>query len=226
MADDVPTPEEFATWYSPRVALSKFAGIIGDEASAAKVIIERLHGGMLKAAAKSSSSELVGRVSKLSSIVLVLAEEWGGLSRAHSEVEFWKAGEARFTSMVNVTHQLVINTVRYFGVRLDRVGIDEWLADLPAVPIQDTPSEPDTLPPEEARQPAGIPRSKGPRVANEHLRLWFELYRQVFRGSEDTEPNAIKSAEGMFHAMSVSRDRIRELRGKQKAGRKRVDKPE
>jgi hypothetical protein len=57
-----------------------------------------------------------------------------------------------------------------------------------------------------------------------HLKAWFELYSQVYQGAEDTEDRALGSARGMFANKSVSRERIRKLRGARPMGRPK--KPE
>jgi hypothetical protein len=63
-------------------------------------------------------------------------------------------------------------------------------------------------------------QEKGPPVSEQHLKAWFDLYKQVYQGAADTEANALKSAAGMFPGKLVSRDRVRALRGAQKRGRK------
>jgi hypothetical protein len=64
------------------------------------------------------------------------------------------------------------------------------------------------------------PAEKGPSVSDVHLKAWFEVYRQAYTGASDTEANAVASARGMFPGKSVSRDKVRDLRGEQKRGRK------
>jgi hypothetical protein len=121
----------------------------------------------------------------------------------------------------------------FFRVRIERAGIDEivanavrpekprrWIKPAPPTPLPITQPEPAhkqtiTEDPEEEQ--------RGPRVAEDQLRAWYELYKRAFPGAADTEPNAIKSAMGMFHNKSVPRSMIRELRGTQKPGRKPRD---
>ncbi len=59
------------------------------------------------------------------------------------------------------------------------------------------------------------------RLPDPLLKAWYEVYKQAYGGtSKDTEDMAEQSVAGMFPDKSVSRDRIRELRGSQKRGRK------
>lgn len=66
---------------------------------------------------------------------------------------------------------------------------------------------------------ASVQESKGPRVSGAHLKAWYDLYRTVY-GDDTPEAHSVKSAQGMFSDKSVSRERVRELRGPQKRGRK------
>jgi hypothetical protein len=63
------------------------------------------------------------------------------------------------------------------------------------------------------------PEPKGPPVSPEALKAWFDLYRRIYTGTADTEAMALKSAQGMFPGKSVSRDKIRALRGERPIGR-------
>jgi hypothetical protein len=102
-------------------------------------------------------------------------------------------------------------------VRFDPDGVHDIIKNL-------TP--PPALPPTEEATPATEPEEppeKGPPVSPELLKAWFEVYRRAYIGAADTEANAVASARGMFPGKSVSRERVRELRGAQKRGRKATD---
>lgn len=110
-----------------------------------------------------------------------------------------------------------------FGVRLDPAGVRELLPSRPAP----TARRPEPTP-ARIRDPekvdSALPEPRGPEVSRAHLRAWYEVYRQAYPGTQDTEEMAMKSATGMFPGKTVVRKRIRELRGAQKVGRKPRDK--
>jgi len=60
-------------------------------------------------------------------------------------------------------------------------------------------------------------------VSDAALKAWYEAYKLAYSGNSDTEASAIKSASGCFPDKAVSRQKIRDLRGEQKRGRKPRD---
>jgi hypothetical protein len=230
MADQgaVPTAEELTTWLMPRDALTRVSRVVGTDDLAADAIIRRLQGGALTAAAKSSTSEVNNRAAPQRSITLIPPEYWRVISRIARRTEFWQVGDVRFffdgsggrvvgarvASRSDVFAPTMV-AVTFFGVRIDRTEFDRWLADLVAPDAQQSATVIPTPAAEGPEAPRGLP------VSQEHLRAWYELYQSVYAGSaHDTEAAALKSVLGMFPGKSVSRDRVRELRGAQKVGRK------
>jgi hypothetical protein len=139
---------------------------------------------------------------------------WVHLSTKGSDV--WGAGDARFFIKGSVC--------RYFGIRLDPVEVRTTLPALKPPPKKGWVKRPEPAPEPAPEPPQEETPQKGPRVADPHLKAWYDLYAKVYGGTAaDTEANAVASARGMFPGKSVSRDRVRELRGEQKRGRKPDD---
>jgi hypothetical protein len=227
MTDDAPTGEEFAAWMTPGDALARLSEILRSQHRTAAALVERLKGGMIKSAARSSSWEGRNGTQEEQRIVLIPAHYWLELQSPNGAELIWQTGDVRFflARRLAATHPNLVG-VRYYGVRFDPVGVKAWLADLPA-PVRHKWTRPKPEP--EPSVPSPVPAtdeagaSKEPPVSEDLLRDWYVLYRKAYTGAQDTEDNALKSALGTFPGKSVTRKRIRNLRGTQKVGRKPRD---
>ena len=193
-------------------------------------IVERLRGGVIMAVAKQASFELRGKVQPPSHFVLIPPEHWG-VWQSDSESDLWGAGDIRvYVEVMPDLHIAVLGgsysmIVRYFGIRFDPAEIEAMIprwarggqlappsadnAEQTIQTIADGDPEPETLV-SDAR--------KGPPVSEALLREWYELYSKAYAGPADTEKMALASATGMFPTKSVSRSKVRELRGERKRG--------
>jgi hypothetical protein len=211
--------EDIAAWYTPREALAYAIRAVGKE-SAVNAVWQRLVGGLIEAAAASFSSIMRDRAPQPhTKPSLVPSRFWKRYSKSGSD--FW-AGDARF--FIPGSRPEYSTTYHYFGIRLNPDQVRSSLPPLPpepATPVKkQTTAEKPSEPPK-VEEPE--PEQKGPPVSEEHLKAWFALYRQVYSGPAETEAIAVASARGMFQGKSVSRDRIRALRGSQKRGRKTAE---
>ena len=223
MTDDALTAEELASWVTPRKTLNHVLQFIKKEHLATEAIVLCLRGGAIKSAAKSSALEIDDKVAPFSMIVRIPIGNWSEFSSLYYG-SFWQTGDARLylgnrnVRIGDIAGKLIAAT--YFGVRFDPVGLNEWFAEMSIDPLADDVSKNTPLRAVKTPGAAAPIAINGPRVSDPLLRAWYELYQRAYPGADDTEPNAILSANGMFHGKSVSRDRIRVLRGQRKAGRK------
>jgi hypothetical protein len=104
-------------------------------------------------------------------------------------------------------------TVRHYNVRFKPQGVHDIVKSVSQTDATELASRTDV-----------DPEPKGPRVSDAHLQAWFEFYKKVHTEAEDTEDRALESARLNFPGKSVSRDRVRALRGSLRRGPKR--KPE
>jgi hypothetical protein len=215
------SPEALAAWWTPREAVayaSRCEGIFTAKA-ASNAIWQRLVGGLIESASASSSSTPKDRgPTTYMRPDFIPKRLWKSYSDSGSDL--WGAGDARFFVSGSGT-----STVwRFFGIRLNPDDVRATLPS-PRPPPKKLwirkPAEEKKIEPQKVEVPE--PVQKGPAVAEDHLKAWHELYRRVYTGVADTEANALASAQGMFQGKSVSRDRVRALRGTQKRGRKSPD---
>jgi hypothetical protein len=94
------------------------------------------------------------------------------------------------------------SSVSRFGVRFDPAGVRTLLPPSNQASLADTKTD--------SRK----------SVSKSNLEAWYELYSRLYPESLNTEPHAVKSAQGMFHDKAVSRDAVREVRGSHKPGPK------
>jgi hypothetical protein len=127
-------------------------------------------------------------------------------------LDFFETGDAVFYFRARSQYQLAM-TIRRFGIRLNPDDVQATLPKGRQLPDEPIVRPPNLIDPEDKA-------TKGPPVSDASLQLWYELYRQVYRGSDDTEPNALSSARGMFPGKSISRERVRKLFEPRAAGRK------
>jgi hypothetical protein len=221
MAERPSSREEIANWIKdsidnwlrPHEALEILDRAFGRTETSKSLLLERLKSGKALAAAESSTWE--GKTSGPSRTgpTPIPDDQW---HYYQSSIGFWESGDLKFNLGY---YQFSLNTVSvwYHGIRFFPGSIDDLAKTAP--PRRKSPwikPKPPTPEPEPEEPIA----EKGPPVSEEHLRLWYDLYRRAYQGAADTEATAIKSATGMFPGKSVSRDRIRALRGAQKPGRK------
>jgi hypothetical protein len=213
-------PEENA-WYTPSQARAYAEGCVGSRASNA--ILQLLASGLVQAQSTSSSTTTEGRAPIAQTGPSPIPKRlWKFVSDA--ETDLWSGGTARFRVGKGADGPAEF---RHFGIKLSKNDIHR---NLPRPPPPrawiEKPAEPEKpVEPEKQTAPGRVedpePEQRGPPVSPDHLTAWFDLYRKAYSGSvADTEANALASARGMFPGRSVPRDRIRELRGSQKRGRK------
>jgi hypothetical protein len=198
-------------WLTPKEAAEYAAKCVGQR-GAYNAILERLKAGMIEAVARQSSTVQWGGAPYVEWGEKDIPKDlWTDFQADGSDL--WGAGDAKF----NRTQM----TFLFIGIRLNPNDVKSTLPT-PVEPKRWIKRKAPPPAPAPAKPPAE-PEQKGPRVSDAHLAAWFDLYKQVYKGAEDTEDNALKSAQGMFLGKSVSRDRVRALRGSQKRGRKPVE---
>jgi hypothetical protein len=162
--------------------------------------------------AVSSHSVIGGRRGRRETFFTIPSEDW---QHADERDLLWISGDFDFQSIEEESAFRSTVTTRHFGVKFDPQGIGNIIG------AGSDPRPPPDLPP--APEPESEPQSpdtKGPRVSDAHLRAWFEFYKAVHSTAEDTEERAVVFARHCFPGKSVSRDRIRALRGSVKRGPK------
>jgi hypothetical protein len=136
-----------------------------------------------------------------------------GVPRRCEDQIFWTSGDLTYRARDSSTYEMAF--FRHFDVRFDPEAVRAIAAPAAKAKAETQAATARDVPAEEIQ--------KGPPVSDAHLRAWFDVFRQAYTGAADTEANALASARGMFPGKSVSRDKVRELRGEQKRGRKAGD---
>lgn len=196
MASTEIKPEDIADWFTPRQAVQTLESVFGTDSHsyvATHTLLERLRGGIIRAVAGTAD------------LYPIPADDWTNVNLGDF---LWTTGDATFKIAEGSGYNLSYKTVRHYSIRIDPNGVRDMLPDAPQHAIATS------------AQAANEPEQKGPPVSDAHLKAWYEIYQQAYTGAADTEANAIASARGMFPGKSVSRDRVRELRGAQKRGPK------
>jgi hypothetical protein len=136
---------------------------------------------------------------------MIPAEHW---ERVRTDALFWQTGDVDYE--VADLHNSYTSHVswRLYDVRFDPEAVREIVG---SAGIASPPVEATTGP---------EPEQKAPRVADAHLRAWYEFYKTVTPEAEDTEDYAWGHAKRCFPDKTVSRDRVRDLRGSLKRGPK------
>jgi len=207
-------PKKTTNWLKPHDALTAVQAAFPDIKVASKAITDRLKGGLLKAEAASSSWDNNNNLP--TSACSIPASHWSHLSSATGS-DWWDTGT--ITVRIYRRERQPPATGRYFGIKFDPAGVEAIIADAPKRPMAVATGS-STLEPmrsEVEEPPATV--EMGPPVSDTLLSAWFELYQRAYTGMADTEENAWRSASGMFQGKSVSRARIRGLRGTRKRGR-------
>jgi len=210
------TPEELASWWTPMQACGYAANCVGADGARA-ALWELLRAGLIEAVANSASLTPYEKspitTNKPS---FIPKDRWDSFFDTGSD--FWKGGYARFYLVRGHLGQSA--DYRAFGIKLNP---DDVRANLPSPRSVQAETKPSQTPSETQQSTEAEPQESWPPVSDAHLNVWYELYRQVYTGATDTEDMALKSARGMFPGKSVSRAKIRTLRGAQKIGRKSKD---
>ncbi len=210
--------EELASWWTPSEALAYAKTCVGDNAAAANAIWQRLVGGLIETIATTSSATAQYKAPIPNwKPELIPRRFWKSFSKTGSD--FWGAGDARFFLRGSGTSTVY----QCFGIKLNPADVRETLPPQRPPPKRiwiKKSTGPEKPTAETPKVEESEPEQRGPPVSAEHLKAWFDLYQHVYSGPTDTEANALASARGMFPGKSVSRDRIRALRGNQKRGRK------
>jgi hypothetical protein len=203
-------PETFEGWLTPKQAVEKLDPDKKGSRLWRDAVLERLRGGIITAIAETVTySGPRARNMKRQSMAIMQPELW---TQIHWNDDLWNTGDITIETAYAPFDTL---TMRCFNVRLEPSGVRQLLPPQPHPRSVSVPRDG-----EEVETETEEPEPKGPRVSDPHLKAWFDLYRQVYTGAAETEANAVASARGMFPSKSVSRDRIRALRGSQKRGPK------
>jgi len=120
--ESAPSAEDFSGWLTPRDALNLVQLVHPDISVAAILIVERLTGGKIVAAAESS---VWGDSGKPSGIAAIPASYWPSLSG--NRPDWWDTGDVRFF-IRSGRREVPPRTGRFFGVRFKPDGISEITA--------------------------------------------------------------------------------------------------
>jgi hypothetical protein len=205
MADSILTIEQMADWISPSQAVEILKAAYNDLYLAKETLLERLRGGMVRSISEETVIE--GARPHRTMNVQIPAAHWKNI---HTTDSVWKTGDLSYQFLDDHSAYRSKATARHFNVRFDPVAVRAIIKNL--VP-KISPTDP------EASSHIG-PEMKGPRVTEPHLKAWFVFYKAVHSPIEDTENRALQHARQCFPGKSVSRDRIRALRGTSKRGPK------
>jgi hypothetical protein len=200
------TAEDVADWLTPDQAVKILQGVFEEDYLSKKTLLGRLAGGMIQAV--SGHTVIEGDKSSRRSRFLIPSADWHHIDISD---DFWISGDLTYSR--REYGGIGTETIRHYDLKFEPQSVRATIANAQTHAASNP--EPGML---ESLQ-------KGPRVTDPHLKAWFDLYSQVYSGTaEDTEDRALQSARGMFPGKSVTRDRIRELRGAQKRGRKPREK--
>jgi hypothetical protein len=193
------------TWLRPHEALAILNAAYKKIDTSKHLLIERLRSGAILAVAEASTW-IGGEHPHRTGPIGITSDQW---LYWRPQTGFWEAGDMQL-HLGHYRGSIYSVEVRFNGVRFD----PETVADLAALAANDADVEIKGTPEPDAKQ-------SGPPVPEAHLEAWYELFQKVYGGTaKDTEAFAHQSALGMFPDKSVTRRRIRELRGEQKRGRK------
>ena len=127
------TAKDLAEWFSPADALLAVQHVFGKEA--ANVIWERLCGGVMKAAASTTSraSPPEAEPELNSTPSEIPARYWASHFQRKEAANFWQSGDARFFFSAGSRHTAHNTVIRCFGIKLDPVGLRQMVAGIPAI---------------------------------------------------------------------------------------------
>jgi hypothetical protein len=158
--------------------------------------------------AVSHHSVWEGRCDDTRSVIfLIPSDHWQHYDHSYSWSTFWVTAQITLGLGREYGSDALIS-VQHFGVRFEPKGV------LAMIPKPSNIGQPEQSSEIESEQ-------KGLRVTDPHLQAWFEFYKKVHGEAEDTEDRALESARMNFPGKSVSRERVRALRGSQRRGPKK-----
>ena len=191
---------DITNWLTPAEAIKILEPALGEKSIIA--LLERLRGAMIEVAAYDTRIE---GASKNIQFGVLKASVWKDVS-SHDPV--WEIGDLTHQAFDERHRQWV--TVRHYSLRLKPADVE---AIVPPKRASDTGTS-------ENSQIDEAPDKRSP-VSEAHLKHWYYAYQKAYGGTgSDTEPHALKSAQGMFPDKRVTREAVRKLRGSQKSGPK------
>ncbi len=199
MATPELTPDEYGNWLPPSAAVKILESVFGTDTRsyiAKHTLLERLRGGIVRAAAKRFVID--DRLQSERAII-----ESATFQNLQENDIFWTSSDLTF-SVIDEWRRREFH--RYYHVRFESAAVNEIANNATANPSTNAAPE--------AEQ-------KGPSVAPANLQAWYTFYKSVTKPSEDTEDYAWLHAKRCFPNNTVSRDSVRTLRGSQKRGPKK-----
>ena len=193
------TPEDVLGWLTPSQALQLLNKAFKDSHTPKHVMLERLRGEMVQAVAGQASLE--GRYRTHGLLFKIPAEHW---ERIDTTDPLWRTGDATYNYLERSPTQRV--TVRLYGIKFEPQSVQAIVAQVSSDDCTEETSN--TI------------EQKGPAVSDAHLQAWFDFYKAITAQAEDTEGHAWSHARRCFPGKTVSRDRVRTLRGSQRRGPK------
>lgn len=218
MADETPTAEELAHWYTPAEVLRRAAIHKGDK-HAPEAVWERLRQGLIRSCGASVAQQRNYETPSIQTTPWLMPRgAWnlykenmpdklftGDVRFAYEEVLTEEEAKGRTTTDVfgyKTTGALIHMSV--FNLRLHPGDVDREFpspADDPSTQVEDT---------------------KAPPVSEAALKAWADAFKLAYGGTpSDTLDMAYKSAGGAFPGKLASRDRVRaHVGGNRKTGPK------
>jgi hypothetical protein len=205
-----PTKAEFDDWLTPARVLEVLASM--DRFFAIEEVLRRACADFAHAAGNVSFTD--DGTQRRGECALILADWWrrADATDVQQHGRFWVTGG--LTVRVADRRSLSGTSVfEFFDVRFEPAGIYAMPgAKLPTLAIAPATEPTSTQAPPE-------PPNKGPPVPAAQLQEFWELFRKLNPAA--TEPQLVAAANAMFPRHSVSRQRLRDLRGRQPSGPKR-----
>jgi hypothetical protein len=232
MADGIPV-EEYEAWIPPRAAIERLRPV------SASTVVDALEAGIRSGAIRAAAHRVfevsAGQPSsQVGSYVLLESGDW--IDQA--EQRFWDLGSITIVApkgtgrVAGGGFQLrsTGGDRELTGVRLDPVGIEGLALQLGSAPTVPTvpmvygykPSSIPPPPPDILAPPFSEPKNSTskPPVSATTLNAWWELYKTVREPVHRTDDDMVAHFAQCLPEHSVTRVRMRAVRGKQKTGPK------
>jgi hypothetical protein len=201
------TADNIADWLTPSQAIEILDAFYDNRSPPSKhALLERLRGGMVQAVAGHSAFD--GRRRWREVLYKIPSDDWEKVDTADP---FWITGDLTYKRREYGSSDTT--TARHFDVRFEPQSV-RAIVGMAGNVSQVAQAQPSSVTDVESE-------SKGPRVADTHLQAWFEFYKKIHSEAEDTDDRALGSARMNFQGKSVSRERVRALRGSQRRGPKK-----
>jgi hypothetical protein len=204
---------EYDVWIPPRIALMRLESITRERAITA--IAVRLLAGTLRIAARTLKRVERGHDDQQDHYVVLKGDIIAGLGFSDG---FWTTGDltviADRLDHVGYNHMAVPSrgpTVYLVGARFDPSGIEQICEQMGLDQNGQMPMAP--APPSSLALPAPVETSSKATLPEAHLKAWWTFYRAVTDPLAETEDYAREHVARCFPSHSVTRDRIRKLRG-------------